>query len=540
MHILPHSRPEKQKGIMGEFARPIAELEPHTITRQLAEVDLLNAARLPDGSHDPAVLAATAKNAPTEIQEATQPYAVTRTEHHREDGDYWWGNQTTVDVAKRGQIFYQTPEGLVRGDIEVDEAEHTRDALRPGSIKVFLSPRMTRLDGTRETAELENLLEDDAVRTSQVVERDGGLALEMRSMLPRDVPISAWISMANDPNGLFGGRVQVPEAESALSLMCAHREMILPSEAVPDGPLSVLEAVVPYIDDPEVRAKVEEHIRRFRMFDQVGGFELAQRFGARIHGCIVEIADSLHDGRATAGVVEFIGSLYDKLNSDTKALVEAARLYDGSLGMNRELAAALMQARRHTVWVSAAVNSHNEAVAKQLPAQVTADIRGRDLQIQAALAAGDHERAAQLEAENDRQIASYKVKVGGGCPGKNNGVFEADSSDTESDDESDANCYIHTYCPCCSHLQEDGKPSLVRVKVLAFIDKTKTINCTRCKASAGPNGSKPGRIKPVSEAQPAPEPLANNVVHPVAVDGLAQRIKASKEQSIQAVAPVPA
>ena len=86
----------------------------------------------------------------------------------------------------------------------------------------------------------------------------------MQSGLVRDIPLDAWVSFLADPNNPFKKSIAVENPDSSLSVMKTHSELEVPTEQLPEGILTILEAVIPHIKDPELRASVRQQLTEFR------------------------------------------------------------------------------------------------------------------------------------------------------------------------------------------------------------------------------------------------------------------------------------
>ncbi|HSX16802.1 MAG TPA: hypothetical protein VLH86_01735 [Patescibacteria group bacterium] len=497
---------------MGEFINQTGE-QSYQTERLLTEADHLNNYRRPDGSHDPYAIGELDVNLATAVQEATDPYAVTPTYREARDGTYIWMGQDPVQTALSGKRWYQSEQALVRMDIEVDEATDLLENLRPGFFKVFVSPRMTDEDAPLEVAKQEHLADDDAIRiTGLDAEGDVIKGMKLESLLVRDIPLSAWIAMANDPYGLFAGRVSIPGANSALPVMRAHRDMYVPAELLPEGPISVLAAAVPYIADAVTRAKVERHLASFREADQADSLRRAQNIARRWREFEVELADSLYYQEATPGVRAFIKGIAENINEDTRSLIAERLMPDGNLAMDRELAAALEAARRNTLWVAAAVVAGNEDVLAQLSPEVAQRIHDNEMIMQTALDNGyTMQQLAELEAEHNSLIAEQNVRVGRGCPGESADIFERKAAEGSEDGRNDEASVNDAMIRCIKCRQYVPKRKVVKKTCWECPKCTHKVDiCTGETLNEGGD-------------------LAERLLRPLAVDGLAERIAAEKQ-----------
>lgn len=396
--------------------------------RVLTEVNHLTEHRLPDGSYPDGVLDDVLCNLKTAVQEASMPHAVTTTEHDyekvsKEHGVFRWMGRTAVQNAMSGYLFHRSEAARARVAVEVDEAHHAQEDLIPGVAKVFISPRMSEMDASREVAEEEHLSEDDAVRVSWVEADEHGNVKSrvLQSLLVRDVPLSAWTDMLADPRNIFEKSIQVEDKASALSVMKAHRELVLPLKKLTGGPVDIVRAVAPYIDDPVARAKVERQIELYGS-DQGELDILAERIAERWLKFETELAESLSDGQATFEIRRFIAGLQHSWTEKDVEVIQNHSFGEGYL-MTKQLAILLEKARQNTLWTSAAVMSGNEEVINQIDPEALKQIRFNELRIQEAWISGGDARAA--EAEMNRMIAAQNVKLGGGCTGNSSNIFRS-------------------------------------------------------------------------------------------------------------------
>lgn len=416
---------------------PTTEAQPLPVAeRCLTEVDNINRHRLPDGSHAAWVLDDVLENLVPYVKEGGIPNAVHRAEHfYRGTGEYdasgeeikafMWLGRTAIQNAESGRAYHRHSAALERVDVEVEEARDTEENLRPGVTKVFISPRMSQADASREVAKREHLGDDDAVRCTRAV-TDGQGNIEKRAveaLLVRDIPLEAWVAMLQDPDNVFQKSVTVEDPGSALSVMKTHRELEVPDDALPEGVVSIVEAVVPYIQDKALQDSVNAQLARFRE-DQGELHGKADNIARRWRDFEVSLADSLYTGYATESVKSFIFSLQNKWNKDDLAVIQAHQLPNAAFRMSRELAVILEEAKQKMLWVRASVVTGNEKVLEQLDQEAAEEIYRAETLAQIAYTSGYRLEIVSLEAQTDRRIAGQKVKVGAGCPGENDKEFD--------------------------------------------------------------------------------------------------------------------
>lgn len=414
------------------MAAAAEQLGPETVPipideRVLTEVDHLIEHRLAGGIYPDFALKGVHTNLTTATQEAAMPFAVTRIEQEKvvdpetKRRTFMWLGKTAVQSAESGYKFHIHEAARARVPVEIDEARHAEDDLRPGIAKVLISPRMTHADATRYIALQEHLADDDAIRVSWLEGEDSGPQRRiLESLLVRGVPLSAWVEMLEDPNNILGKSIPVENPESALSVMQIHRELEFSMDQLPEGPVSIVEAVVPYIQDKIARQKVERQVELFRC-DQEELRRKAESIADRWLEFEVALAESLVAGQANFDIRRFIIGLQHNWGDEDLAVINRHELPNTRYRMSRELAKVLEKAKQNTLWAPAAVIVGNDEVIKQMKPGVADEIRRNEMQIQAAQRAGIDIRP--LEAHNNRLVASQRVKVGGGCPGKNEGNF---------------------------------------------------------------------------------------------------------------------
>lgn len=500
---------ETTKEPPGAFAEtPIAPAE-----RVLTEVDHLLAARQSDGTYPTAVLDAVHLNLRTAVQEAAMPYAVSTVEHdyvatpEQPDrrGTFMWLGKTAVEAAMTGYKYHVHTAARDRVAVEVDEARHAESDLRPGVMKIFISPRMSQKDAPRSVAEAEHLGHDDAVRASWLItDKEGNVQKRvLKSLLVREIPLGAWVAMLQDPANLFHKSIAVDDPDSALSVMRLHRELELPLDALPEGPVGVVEAVLPYIADPEVRQKVAEQLVLFRG-DQHDMQRKAENISDRWLAFEAALADSLAIGEATFEIKGFIVGLQQHWGKEDLEVILSHQQPNCQYRMSRELAAVLESAKQNVLWTSAAVVTDNEEVLRQMTPQAAAEIRQNEMLIQIAQHNGYDIRA--IEAENNRLAATQNVRVGGGCPGSNTTKFRTEGDGTDpsasaeaAEEQSETWIWKQGVCQVQSCSTRPGKTEVGPCSV-----------CRKCQArfdrGEDPTKDKVVEPKPVKNQKPVPVP----------------------------------
>ncbi len=403
--------------------------------RVLTEVDNINQFRQTDGTLLPDDKRDIIQNLTTAAQEAAMPHAVTRTEHEqvydpeRQKFTYRWLGRSAVAAAHSGYEFHSHNSAHARVGIEIDEAQHAEDNLEPGIMHVFISPRMTRADATLRQARHEHLGDDDAVRASWIETDAMGNPKKrvLESLLVRNVPLDAWQAMLQDPENPFGKAVELENEESAMSVMQVHRELSLPLGKLPEGPVSIVEAVVPYIEDPEARTSVMEQLELYKC-DQKDLHKKAEVIAGRWFEFEDELEKSLKASQATDVIKQYILSLQHYWDDTALDFIESHHISDGQYAMTRPLAALLEEAKRKNLWTIAAVVGENKEVIRQMSPQAREQILSNEYFIE--LARLNDMDSSDLEAKNNQLTARQEVKLGGrGCPGDTNNHFRSEDND---------------------------------------------------------------------------------------------------------------
>lgn len=410
--------------------------------RNLTEVDHLLDHRLNDGYYSPGVLADIRTNLVPAVQEAAMPFAVSKVEHPfittpevgGQRGTFMWLGKTAIEAAMSGYRFHRHPAARQRVGIEVDEAAYGETHQDPQVMKVFLSPRMSRKDASLAVARQEHLADEDAVRTSHlVVYKEGNIEKrEMESLLVRDIPLEAWVAMLADPNNIFDKSILVDEPDSALSVMQVHQDLEIPLEKCPEGPITVVEAVIPHIADPALRRSVIEQLALFRG-DQETLRSKAESIADRWLEFEVQLADSLASGYASPEIKIFIIGLQEHWGDEDLEIILAHQLPGHEYKMTRQLAAVLESAKQNTLWTTAGAATGNQFVLDQIDPRVVEQIIVNEELIE--IARRNNMSTAGLETKNNKLIASQNVDVGGGCPGNNLAQFRNPDDKPESKSE---------------------------------------------------------------------------------------------------------
>jgi len=396
--------------------------------RLLTEVHQLQSNLDEIGNVPTDVEAGVEQNLETYIAEISMPYAVTTTTHRveyvEEEGGIprrviTWLGKNAVRVAEGGHDFHFSSPGHARVGVEVAEAAYNEETLDNGNAKVFISPKMSRRDASYEIAKAEHLADDDSIRVSTPVRDVHGTVIgrRLQSLLVREIPLESWVAMLKDKNNIFERAFELEDEQSALSVMKLFAELELPESALPDGPVTIVEAVLPYIQDEGAKAAVQEQIIRFRN-DQKLYADEAKRKAKEWYDFDLELARSLKNSRATYEVRNFIITLQHDWSDADLIVLENHSIGNSHYGMSNELAAVLEKKKRLLLGRAAAVVTNNDRAMKAISAKEQQDILHKNEAIRIAQQQGiAPEQIRQMQANMDRQVARTNIKVGGGCAG---------------------------------------------------------------------------------------------------------------------------
>ena len=404
--------------------------------RVLTEIDNLAMGRNADGSYPQHIIDSTRQNIFTMVQEGAMRYAITQTHHEAvefTEGDrrkrtFMWLGKTALQVAESGYQFHHHQAARERVAVEVDEAMHNDEALRPGYARIFISPRMTQADASTDVAKREHLHADDAVRMSVAVVAEDGTVVgrDLRSLLVRDIPLEAWNNYLADPTNAFGRVFDLRGNSSAIPIMKLHTELEAPLEALPEGLITILKGVTAHITEPKAQARAQEHIDNFMTYDQALLEQQGQRIAERWLEFKKAVVDSRFDGFATTPVREFIASLADQWDDEARQMIQAHQLSGDRLQMSRKLEILVAEAYANLALKRAKVISGDESVLEKADRHEVEQIRKQELQIQAWQMQGyDLQAISQQELALNQLLANQDIAVGGGCAGESNGRFAA-------------------------------------------------------------------------------------------------------------------
>ncbi len=429
--------------------------ESRGVSQQLVEVRLLTEAHallahLDDEANVLASVEAEIKqNLQTAMAEISMPYAVTTTEHAVEYIDeptgpprriITWLGKNAVTLAAQGTEFHFSAPAHQRVAVEVEEAKHTQETLRAGVAQVFISPKMSRADASLELARAEHLADDDSVRVSTAIVDAAGtvVARKMQSLLVRDIPLEAWIEMLQDPKNIFGRAFDLRDTTSAVSVMELFSQLDMPVAALPHGPVSIVEAVLPYVRDELAKQKVALQVHRFKSDQELYRSE-AERAASEWYEFELELARSLKSGEATYAVQQLIASQQHEWDAQDLTIIQSRSCGDMRYVVDDTLAAVLEKRKRLLLGRIAAVITHNDTATVKITTSEKAHILQRHAQIMQAETTGVHiAHLNHMRANLARQLARTNITVGGGCAGNisgangDNDLFERTDATGES------------------------------------------------------------------------------------------------------------
>ena len=394
-------------------------------TRILSEVDHLNRLRNIDGTYEYRDLKEIHENLVTAVKEAAVPFAISTTHQEYRDGSFFWLDQRPEDVAFSGYKFHSHESAIARVDVEVEEALDVNLNLRPGIFKIFISPRMSEVDAPYEIAKREHLGDDDQIRIHGLnINPDGSIEGKfMQSMLIKDIPLSAWFAMLNDPNNIFGKSLDLEDDGSALTVMKTHAQLEISENDLPGGVLNIARAVLPYVEE-EKRQIIERQLDLFSA-DQNEIHEKAEAIATRWLDFEIELSESLNSRYATEEIINFIASLSTSWNDHFNCLIKENIDSRGLLRMNQEIAVELEKAKRNTLWVNAAVSIGNEKIINKIGHESARRIIENEERIKILIddPDTDTQKINRISNQNNNMIAGYNIEIGGGCAGATVGSF---------------------------------------------------------------------------------------------------------------------
>lgn len=390
--------------------------------RTLTEVRHLMRARTESGSYPLDVQQAVQENLVTFVQEATmggsvsttyQPAAELRQENEERRRTFLWKGlgKTALAVAESGYAYHRSEAAFKRVAVEVQEARRSEDHLTPGVLQCFISPRMSVADAPYETAQAEHLGDDDAIRTYRAVTEDGiVIGRQTQSLLVRDIPLDAWVRMCKDSNNVFHKSLEVGDETSALSVMKLFEQLDLPESALPEGPVSLVAAVAPYITEKSARASVEQQVADLRQ-DQTLLRQEAERTARQWLQFELSLAESLHAGQMQEGVRKFVMVMQAQWTPGTVQLLHEHALADAQYRMTDELAVHLEQAWQKVYLSEVAIAVGDKRSLRNVDTEIAQRLQAEAQRIRAL------ERAGQFEVEAVLHRLLQAVSISGATPG---------------------------------------------------------------------------------------------------------------------------
>lgn len=428
-HISQAGQAQYEEGAIAEVAPALQQ------RRLLTDVHHLMNGMDDSGVVEPTVLADVRTNLETAVCEIAMPYAVTNTVHrveYQEDEEsrrkrrvITWLGKSAVENAANGRLYHFSDAANARVDIEEAEAQDAEQTLMPGRAKVFVSPKMSAADAPRSVAVAEHLADDDSIRVSWVVKNADGevVGRRLQSLLVSDISLADWYAWLKDPNNLFGRAFEFEHEDSALPVMQLFSELELPEEQLPEGPVTIVAAVLPYIKDTEAREKVSRQLDRFRRDQELYKQQAAETTDEWLE-FDQELARSLKAERATFDIRRFIISLQHQWAPEALEIIKRHEAGNTHYEMTEELAAVLEKAKQNLLGSQAAVATGNEKVLEQVDRATAENLQSQVRFMQQLRASGvPPADLRMLQVQLNRSFASANFTVGGGCPGENANNF---------------------------------------------------------------------------------------------------------------------
>lgn len=399
--------------------------------RLLLDVAHLRAGRRPDGTCSQELLDGVLENLVTKVQEdamshavshSYQPVAEIQAENNERKRTFLWKGlgKTAIEVAESGYVFHASEAAHKRVGIEVKEAIRSCEELQPGTVQLFISPRMSRSDAPAEVAKMEHLSEEDAVRVYWADADDDGRVIgrRMQSLLVRDIPLESWVEMLKDPNNLFGKALDVEDEASALGVMELFNQLDLPEAAVPEGPVTLVAAVMPYIRDEGLRASVERQLTKYRE-DQENLRREALATAKEWLKFETALADGLETGTMPAEVMRLVMIFQSQWTAESRQLLKSHERGSG-YRMSEALAAHLEQAWQKAYLGEVAAAVGDERALKDVDHSTAQRLQEKAREIRKLQQEGASPATiAAMRAAQLRDVVQSNVRAGGGCSGEN-------------------------------------------------------------------------------------------------------------------------
>jgi len=386
------------------------------------------------GNVPDAVFEDVAQNRETGACEIGIPSSITTTYHNvvewvnetgkRERMIRWLG-RSAIEVAESGYEYHFSKPAYERVAIEIAAAHDVQETLRPGTAKPFISPRMTRHDASVAVAKAEHLYADDSVYVSTAITNEWGAVTgrKLQSILVKGIPFEAWVTMLKDSNNIFGKSLQLTDEQSATSVMELFSQLDLPEELLPHGPVTLVEAVLPYIADEIAWHEVVRQLDRFYE-DQAFYAHEAQNAGEEWALFDLELARSLLTGWATDTVRFFLMQNADAWSDESLDVINANCLTDTQYAMTTQFAALLAQAKQKLIGDRLSVVTNNEDAIREVPPEVRREIIANHRML--AIARKNNASLQQIRRIEQMQyqlLHQYNIRSGGGCPGEVESAF---------------------------------------------------------------------------------------------------------------------
>lgn len=407
--------------------------------RLLTEVNNLLIHRQPDGTYPQGVLGGTEENLVTKVKEDTFANAVSRTfqpkgEYTDEQGNttrmlQWKGlGMTLLQVADSGYKYHRTEAAFGHVRFHKKEAIHAEEKLRYDMWQVMVEPKLSHKDASRQVALDEHMADTDAIRTSHaVVDEDGNIiGRQMVALLVSNVPLIAWVAMLRDPHNPWGRAFDINDPDSSLGVMGLFDQLDLPLGALSEGPVSLVEAVSPYVTDSAARKSVHEQLVGFRQDQQKLDVE-ARRTAKVWLEFEKALADSLaHEKNVMHKDVRIFAVQHqNQWPRDVLAMLKERELPGGHYRVDVELAAVLEQAWQKIHLAESAVMAGDKKALKNLSAneikQLQTDIKFVRMLEQSGF---DPAQVQAARANLNRVFATKDITTGGGCSGVNKFKFK--------------------------------------------------------------------------------------------------------------------
>ncbi len=374
-----------------------------------------------------------AQNRATGSCEAAMPDAVTTTQHEVvyriENGQrrrvIMWLGYTATQMAARGRLFHFSPPAFERVDIEEAAAGFIEENLRPGVAQPLISPALSVADARLALARAEHLGDDDSLQVSTAVTDLHGevVGRKFQSLLVRDIPFDAWTTMLRDPANIFGTAFSLRDEQHATSVMELFSQMELSTDALPEGPVSLVAAVLPYIQDQAAARSVREQLQRFRERQAFYAAQ-AERAGHDWALFDLELARSLQTGAATEPILSFLLQNAGHWNEEAFNTIRNHAAAEGGFAMTTAFAALLARAKQKLVGDELAVLTDNAAATHKVTDVTRAQIKANRDAIEAAQRRGaDPQFIYQLEQQQYGLLHGQQIDSGAGCLGAVSSAF---------------------------------------------------------------------------------------------------------------------